>query len=216
GQSDASDVNQLASLVHCSGATAMQGTPAMWYSMLENGWEAKIPLRILCGGETLSPKLASQLLTEKSSLWKLYGPTETTVWSTTDHIRSVQHTVSIGRPISNTQIYLLDAGLKPAPVGVAGELCISGAGLARGYLNRPDLTAERFIPNPFNELGNRLYRTGDLARYRPDGNIEYLGRIDRQVKIRGFRIELGDIEVALCRYPNVREAVVVAREDTPG
>jgi acyl carrier protein len=123
--------------------------------------------------------------------------------------------VPIGRPIANTQIYLLDATLNPVPIGIAGELHIGGVGVGRGYLNQPTLTAEKFIPNPFaprSRSGARLYRTGDLARYLPDGNIEFLGRMDDQVKIRGFRIELGEIEATLGRHPNVQAAVVVARD----
>lgn len=148
-----------------------------------------------------------------------YGPTEATVWSTVHEGRDRESTptVPIGRPIANTQIYILDGDLEPVPVGVAGELHIAGIGLARGYLRRPDLTAEKFVPNPFSqEPGARMYKSGDLARYLPDGNIEYLGRMDHQVKIRGFRVELGEIEAALQALPGVREAVVLAREDNPG
>ena len=150
-------------------------------------------------------------------LWNLYGPTETTVWSSVHHVTTVEDDIPIGRPIANTSIYLLDKQLNPVPVGVQGELHIGGMGLARGYLKQSALTEEKFIHNPFSLVpGERLYKTGDLARYRPDGTLECSGRIDHQVKLRGYRIELGEIEATLVRYPGIREAVVVAREDEPG
>jgi acyl carrier protein len=174
---------------------------------------------ILCGGEALQPDLAAQLITRGTSVWNLYGPTETTIYSSAALCQSELSggKVPIGRPIANTRIYLLDGDLRPVPIGVAGELYIGGAGVARGYLNRSDMTAEKFIPDPYSvEPGARLYRTGDLACYLLDGNIEYLGRIDHQVKIRGFRIELGEIESVLSQHPSVLENVVMAREDTSG
>jgi|CXWL01.1.fsa_nt_gi amino acid adenylation domain-containing protein/non-ribosomal peptide synthase protein (TIGR01720 family) len=154
-------------------------------------------------------------------LYNEYGPTENTVWSSVYEVRArdleTDRPIPIGCPIANSQIYLLDSYLNPVPIGIPGELYIGGAGLTRGYLGRPDLTAERYMPNPFSKTpGNRLYKTGDLARYRPDGNIEFLGRIDHQVKIRGFRIELGEIENRLRQYPGIQEAVVIAHEDTVG
>src|SRR5260221_14793728 len=143
----------------------------------------------------------------------MYGPTETTVWSGTYQLPSEPGRVPVGRPIANTEIYILDHNLLPVPVGIAGELMIGGAGVARGYLGRPELTAQRFIRDPFNRNGaKRLYRTGDLARYLADGAIEILGRMDHQVKIRGHRIELGEIEAVLNDHPAVRESVVAARE----
>ena len=182
-------------------------------------------MKILCGGEALPRELADQLLARCGELWNMYGPTETTIWSTVYQVRSGEGAISIGRPIANTQIYILDAHLQPVPIGVVGELYIGGDGLARGYFKRPELTAEKFIRDPFaapasgegREGANaRLYKTGDLARYHADGTIEFLGRIDHQVKIRGFRIELGEIETVLAQHTQVRQAVVVAREDTPG
>jgi acyl carrier protein len=149
-------------------------------------------------------------------VYDLYGPSETTIYSTFT-LRRPDGPCTIGQPLANTQIYLLDSDIHPVPCGVTGELFISGDGLSRGYLNRPELTEEKFIPNPFShEPGALMYRTGDLARYLPDGNIEFLGRIDHQVKIRGFRIELGEIEAVLAQYPCVTETVVIAKEDQQG
>ncbi|MEO0946928.1 MAG: amino acid adenylation domain-containing protein, partial [Cyanobacteria bacterium J06641_5] len=194
-------------------ATTMQATPATWRLLLAAGWSGHANLKIFSGGEALTPELAEALLTKGKSLWNLYGPTETTVWSTQQQIiPSVP--VDIGRPIANTEIYLLDRDLQLVPIGAPGELYIGGAGVARGYFNRPELTAERFLPNPFGE-GTRLYRTGDLARYRPDGTLQHLGRMDDQVKVRGFRIELGEIEAALNQHPDIQQAVVVARSLGP-
>ncbi len=170
---------------------------------------------IVVGGEACPPDLVGRWATGRQFL-NAYGPTETTVCATLALCDGSQKP-TIGRPIANTKIYILDTENQPVPIGVSGELHIGGVGLARGYLNRSDLTDKKFIPNPFsNELGSRLYKTGDLARYLPDGNIDFLGRIDNQVKIRGFRIELGEIEAVLAEHPNVREVAVIDREDTPG
>ncbi|HEV2846615.1 MAG TPA: amino acid adenylation domain-containing protein, partial [Thermoanaerobaculia bacterium] len=212
---EAADGHRLRELIAASGATVLQATPATWRLLLEAGWTGGEGLKALCGGEALPPSLASSLRERVGSLWNVYGPTETTVWSTVEEIAG-EGAVTIGRPIANTTVYILDAWGSPAPVGVPGELLLGGAGLARGYLRRPELTAERFVPDPFGPAGLRLYRTGDLARYQPDGRLEHLGRIDHQVKVRGFRIELGEIEAALGRHPEVAAAVAVAREDIPG
>jgi amino acid adenylation domain-containing protein/thioester reductase-like protein len=220
----ASDAAQLTFAIGRSRATVMQATPATWRMLLAAGWQGERQLKILCGGEAMSRDLANQLLERSASVWNMYGPTETTIWSAVHQVQPGNTPIPIGRPIANTQIYLIDPdqnwkqdSLKLVPIGEPGELLIGGVGLARGYLNRPEMTSERFVRNPFsNQPDGRLYRTGDLARYLPDGTIEFIGRVDHQVKIRGFRIELGDIEASLYQHPAIREAVVIAREDVPG
>lgn len=197
--------------------TMMQATPATWRMLLDAGWSESRQMVALCGGEALSRDLADQLLPRLKGLWNMYGPTETTIWSTLSQIEAGGEEITIGRPIANTHLYILDAERHPAPIGVPGELYIGGDGLARGYCNRPELTGERFIPNPFSsDPTARLYRTGDQARYLRDGRIVHLGRLDQQVKIRGFRIELGEIESALNTHPHIRQSVVVARPDPSG
>src|SRR5271165_26424 len=208
----AQDGAALARTLSSSGATTMQATPATWRLLFESGWKGDRRLRALCGGEAMDRDLAARLVFTCGSVWNMYGPTETTIWSSVARIESDE--VTIGRPIANTQMYVLDGNREPVPPGVTGELHIGGVQLARGYLGRPELTAEKFVQNPFGE--GRLYKTGDLARYRSDGAIECLGRIDSQVKIRGFRIELGEIETVLRQHPSVQEGVVIAREDIPG
>ena len=207
-----SDGAALAGLMASSNITIMQATPVTWRLLLESGWQGVRGLKILCGGECFPRDLADRLLKTGAEVWNVYGPTETTIWSTIQRVEPGAGSVPIGRPIANTQVYVLDEGKHPVPKGVIGELYIGGDGLARGYLCRPDLTADRFVPNPFR-AGEKLYRTGDLARFLADGALECLGRVDHQVKLRGFRIELGEIEAALEQQPDIRQAVVVVRED---
>ncbi|NMO20133.1 LLM class flavin-dependent oxidoreductase [Pyxidicoccus fallax] len=204
--------------------THLQCTPSLARALLAEpeSTEALGNLRrLMVGGEALPTPLATSLrgaLPEGGELLNMYGPTETTIWSSTHAVRQETGPVaSIGTPFSRTQFYVVDAKLRPMPVGVPGELYIGGEGVVRGYLSRPALTAERFVPDPFSRVpGARLYRTGDRARWRDDGTVEFLGRVDYQLKVRGFRIEAGEIEAALASQPAVREAVVVAREDEPG
>ena len=170
---------------------------------------------LIVAGEACNHKLIAQW-SQGRRFFNAYGPTESTVCATVAECHAGDTQATIGRAIANTQVYILDSHLQPVPIGTPGELYIGGDGLARGYLNRPELTRERFIPNPFDETGSRLYKTGDLARYFPDGNIEFLGRVDNQVKIRGFRIELDEIEKLLIQHPDVKQVAVIAREDIPG
>ncbi|HMZ78170.1 MAG TPA: amino acid adenylation domain-containing protein, partial [Acidobacteriota bacterium] len=254
----AMDGHRLARLLDVSQATVMQATPTTWRMLIEASWSPSLPFKALCGGEAFPPDLAQLLLERTTEVWNLYGPTETTIWSTCLKLEPNQP-ISLGRPIANTQVFILDQSLHPVPIGIPGELCIGGDGLARGYLNRPELTAERFktgVTGPgsgvrgsgatepdqpegqreesleptsqetwgrsetqgqtLNPAPRTLYRTGDLARWRPDGTIEYLGRLDFQVKVRGFRIELGEIESALSAHPAVKQAAVVVQKTDGG
>lgn len=220
-------VQLIENLLHLPGispdrrVTLVNTVPSAMAQLLRNH---RLPVSVRTvnlAGEPLSSTLVERLYSQSTvqKVFNLYGPTETTTYSTYTQIEKGACESSIGRPIANTQVYILDSHLQPVPIGVVGELYIGGKGVTRGYLNRPELTAERFIliPDPFNQKpGTRLYKTGDLARYRPNGSIDFLGRSDHQVKVRGFRIELGEIEEVLRQHPAVREAVVVAREDIPG
>ena len=197
--------------------TFLQATPVTWRLLFAAGWRGKADLQAVSTGEALPQDLAVALEPVVQRLWNLYGPTETTIWSTGYGVRDGNVPVLIGRPVANTECYVLDENRRPVPMGVVGELYIGGDGLARGYLGRPELTAEKFVPNPFGtQPGARMYRTGDLVRYQSDGNLVCLGRSDHQVKIRGYRIELGEIESVLATHDSVREAVVVAREEQAG
>jgi natural product biosynthesis luciferase-like monooxygenase protein len=213
--------NSVAALIERHQVTHLQCTPSMAGLLIADTAtrEAMKQLRnMMVGGEAFTEALALQLQQiVAGQIHNMYGPTETAIWSATHTLAEVDGVVPIGRPIANTELYILDKHGQPVPVGVAGELFIGGKGVTRGYLNRPELTQERFIPNPFSQnSADRLYRTGDLVRYRMDGNLEFLGRMDFQVKLRGYRIELGEIETILSRHETVREVAIVVREDVPG
>jgi len=199
------------------GATFMQATPTTWGMLVETGWEGLQGLKIVCGGEALSRALANELVDRGESLWHMYGPTETTVWSSIGPLRRGSSAPPIAGPIANTRFYVVDENLRPVPLGVPGELLIGGAGVARGYRNRPELTAERFVADPFvDDPEARVYRTGDRFRWRADGTLEFLGRLDAQVKLHGFRIELGEVEAALEGLEGVRSAAAAIKDAPTG
>jgi amino acid adenylation domain-containing protein len=214
----ATDARRLQAVLRAGGVTVMQGTPSTWRLLLASEWDGSPRVKMLTGGEPLTGGLATELLARGTSLWNLYGPTETTIYSTWRQVREAgadrQAIEPIGRPMPNQPHYILDRSMRPVPVGMTGEIYIGGMCVARGYAHRADLTAERFVPDPFGPAaGARLYRSGDLARYRADGVIEFVGRADFQVKIRGYRVELGEIESAIEKLPGVRECLVLARAD---
>jgi amino acid adenylation domain-containing protein len=200
----------------------MQATPATWKMLLAEEWQSSIPLKVLCGGEVMSHSLAQGLLGAGSiDLWNMYGPTETTIWSCIKHIQNSEDKITIGTPIGNTNVYVLSEEMTPVPVGSPGELYIGGQGVARGYRHREDLTAQQFITNPFYEPSDLrsskcLYKTGDRVRWLPQGELEYLERLDHQVKIRGFRIELGEIDYQLSLSSQVRDVLTVVHQTSSG
>jgi len=189
----------------------MPASPATWNMLIDSGWRGAPRMLALCGGEPLAPALAAALRERCGRVWNVYGPTETTIWSSADEVRD-DAAVTIGYPLANTAVHVLDRHLDTLPCGMVGEIWIGGEGVSRGYLGRAGLTAAAFLPDPFTpDTGARMYRTGDLGRRLQDGRIECLGRIDQQVKFRGFRIEPADIEAALLTHDSVAQAVVVLR-----
>jgi nonribosomal peptide synthetase DhbF len=211
------DPRGLTNMIDQHNITIMQATPTLWHALVTNYPNTLRGLRVLVGGEALPISLAASLHGLGCEVTNLYGPTETTIWSSAVTLDPIQTGVpSIGKPIWNTQMYVLGAGLQPVPVGVAGDLYIAGTGLARGYLGRPALTAERFVANPYGSKGSRMYRTGDLVRWSPDGSLDYISRADHQIKMRGFRIELGEIEAVLAKHVGIEQVTVIVREDQPG
>lgn len=197
--------------------SVMQATPATWQLLIDSDWQGLSSMKALSGGDVLTQQLANNILQRVSSLWNMYGPTETTIWSSICKVEPDELRITIGKPINNTQMYILDKNNVPVPRGVIGELHIGGDGLARGYLNNTKLTSEKFIDDHFRlESGARLYKTGDHARYLQDYSIEVLGRIDHQVKVNGHRIELGEISTLIIQNPLVNEAIVIARTEKYG
>ncbi|MEJ8813363.1 amino acid adenylation domain-containing protein [Variovorax ureilyticus] len=213
----ATDGATLRVLLEQSGATAMQATPATWQMLVDAGWNGAAGFKALIGGESLSEHMAQALCERSAELWNMYGPTETTVWSTCWKVPEAPGAISIGRPIANTTVHVLDEHGQPCPIGCSGEIFIGGEGVTLGYLNQPEATAERFVPDPFSAApGARLYKTGDRGRWRHDGLLEHQGRLDFQVKVRGHRIEPGEIEAQLRELPQLSQCLVMAREDLPG
>ena len=208
------DPDRLAEALQTYDVTVLQATPSRWRMLLADRWPGRPGLKALCGGEAISPDLADALRPLVGQLWNCYGPTETTVWSTMGRLEEPAD-VSVGRALLDTTVYVLDAQGRLVPPGTRGELWIGGGGVARGYHNRADLTAERFVPDPW-QPGRRMYRTGDLAVWTPAGRLHCLGRTDAQVKLRGYRVELGEIEAVMTACAGVREAAAVLREDSPG
>ncbi len=210
----AKDGRHLLEYIKKEGITILQATPTTWQMLVNIGWNNPMPIKALCGGEALTLNLANKILDRADQLWNMYGPTETTVWSSIKQIKKGDQIMSIGRPIANTQFYILNEQNNIVPSGVIGELCIAGDGVASGYWKRPSLTNEKFTNNPFEKGENTLlYHTGDLGKLLPNGELQCFGRIDQQVKIRGRRIELGEIEKAVNELHGVNTSIVIMNEN---
>jgi amino acid adenylation domain-containing protein len=216
----ATDGYSLITSLERSNATIMQATPSTWRIMFDAGWKGSDRLKVLCGGEAFPRDLARKLIQSCKEVWNMYGPTETTIWSVVNRLEDPEGLILIGKPIANTEIYILDEDLHLVPIGGAGELYIGGDGVSHGYLDRPELDAVQFIDHPFGEsIGGKkrkIYKTGDLCRYHSNGLIEYLSRKDNQIKLRGFRIELGEIESTISTHDSVKQAIVIHKEFEPG
>ena len=210
------DGRALLGIIKTESISVMQATPYTWRMILQSGWDEPLPFKAFCGGEALPKELALRLLSKCSELWNMYGPTETTVYSLIKKISAEDELITIGKPIDNTHVYILDENSRLVPDGLEGEIYIGGAGIARGYAGKPDLTNERFINDNISGNPGRLYKTGDWGKVLGNGEILYLGRIDYQVKIRGYRIETEEIEVSLKRLRGIQDAVVIAYEDNLG
>jgi amino acid adenylation domain-containing protein len=212
---EAADPLLIMAKIETCGVTILQATPVTWRLLIGAGWTGDPKLRVWCGGEEMTPSLATDLLARSPTVWNLYGPTETTIWSTACRVTSADGPIPLGEPLANTSLYVLDEEQNPVAPGVSGELYIGGSGLAKGYWKRADLTRQSFLDVALGEKSGRvrLYRTGDRVRSHTGGLIEFLGRLDRQVKLRGFRIELGEVEQAASTHPSVREIVVTKVED---
>ena len=210
----ARDSRLMLALLKQERITMLQATPTTWQMLLDAGWEKALPIKALCGGEMLPLPLAKKILDRVDELWNVYGPTETTIWSTVNQINSNDEQITIGKPIANTQVFLLNSQGLLVEAGKTGEICIAGDGVAKGYWKRPELTNEKFIKNTFNkDDSTKLYRTGDLGKLLPSGELLCLGRIDHQVKIRGHRIELGEIEEALDEESEIMSSVLIVNSN---
>jgi amino acid adenylation domain-containing protein len=200
----------LAGIIHRKRPTIVQATPITWRILLQSGWAGSPDLTVLCGGDRLDRDLANKLITRVSTVWNMYGPTETTIWSTAERLVLGDDAVTVGKPIANTEVYILDHDGRLQENGEIGEICIGGAGVARGYINDAELTSRYFVDAHLRGRGTvRLYRTGDLGRWNERGKLDFLGRMDHQVKVNGFRVELTEIEQVLQRCPGVRDAAVL-------
>jgi amino acid adenylation domain-containing protein len=213
-QETARDSRLLLEMIKKGNISMLQATPTTWLMLLESDWSKPLPLKALCGGEAMPADLAKELVNKCDSLWNMYGPTETTIWSSLKQIKADDTLITIGKPIANTQFYIIGEQDQLMAPGIIGEIAIGGDGVANGYWNRPELTSEKFIENKFSIIKNdKIYRTGDLGKILPNNEIEYLGRLDQQVKIRGHRIEPGEVEQAILLLDGIKQAVVLANEN---